>query len=146
MKRLILIIALLPTLALAEVSVYHGLATTHLFMDNTHLNNDNGVTAIRVNDIVFGRMKNTYKESGYFAGYMPKIVDRGRIEINLGAMYIEGYRRKQVFIYRQTGDLDEHVIVVAPSLSASIDITEGIAIQGVLMAGFVANAGIRFDF
>ena len=147
MKKLMLILTLLPSLSLADVSIYRGLATTHLFVDNSYFNNDNGVTIVKVDDFLVGTMKNSYNEDGYFIGWQPRIYKRGRFESYLGLTMVQGYRRWQLPYYRSTYDnYKDKVTTILPVGLISYSLTNNVALQINNMAGIVVNAGVRIDF
>ena len=142
-----LILALLITTAAADVSIYRGLATTHLFMDNTLLNNSNAVTVVKVDDLLAGTMLNSYGEDGYFVGYQPKVYDSGRWEVYAGAVAVQGYRRWQLPYLRSTQqNYLEKVTAVAPVVSVSFDLIDAVSIQCNNMSLVVVNCGLRVDF
>lgn len=146
--KALLLLALLPLSCLAEVSIYRGLATTHLFIDNSYLNNDNAVTILKLDDVLVGTMTNSYGEDGYFLGYQPKVYSTGRLEVYAGLTIVEGYKRWQLPYYRKLNDGNafDKVISAFPVISASYSVTDSVAIQLNSMAGFILNAGVRLDF
>ena len=146
MKKLILLL-ILSTGAFADVSLYRGFGTTHLFMDNSHLNNNNGVTALMVDNLVFGAMVNSFGEQGHFIGYQPKIVDGAKVDVYAGLAVVGGYRRWQLlYINYNQDNWNEKVVVYMPIVSANYPLTDNISFQVNNMALFVLNAGLRIDF
>lgn len=139
---------LLAATCQAEVSLYRGLATTHIFMSNDYVNNDNSVTILKVDDVLVGSMVNSYGEPGYFFGYQPKVWESERWEAYAGITAVTGYKRWQVPYYRNTTyqNAFESVIAGAPIGSLSYSFNDHISVQLNTMFGFVWNAGVRIDF
>lgn len=52
-----------------EIAFYLGMYTTHFGVDNSELNEDNRIIAVQVEDVVVGRMKNSFYNESYFAAY-----------------------------------------------------------------------------
>lgn len=52
-----------------EMALYIGLYTTHVFMDQSKLNNDNQLIAVEVENVVVGKMKNSYFIDSYILAY-----------------------------------------------------------------------------
>ena len=150
MKKLILLIMLLPIFASAgdyKVSIYRGLATTHLFMDNSYLNNDNSVTILKIQDILVGTMTNSYGESGRLLGYQPKVYQRGSLELYAGLTLVDGYKRWQVPLSKSTPENQfDNVVAALPIASVAWRFTENFSLQLNNMVGVVFNAGVRLDF
>lgn len=146
MKKLIFLL-ILSTGAFSDVSLYRGFGTTHLFMDNEYLNNNNGVTAIMVGDVALGAMTNSFGEDGYFVGYQPKVKDGAYIDVYAGLAVVTGYRRWQLlYVNYDEMNYNEKVVVYMPIISASYALNEHIELQVNNMALFVLNAGIRVNF
>jgi len=147
MKGLLLIILLfISTCTFSEVSLYKGVATTHLFMSNEYLNNDNGVMILKVNDLFTGTMTNSYGETGYLLGYQPEVYSDGKLKAYFGVTAVTGYRRGQMLFLRSNDtNYREPILIGAPVLSVSYSITKNISIQVNSMAGIILNAGIRID-
>lgn len=148
MKSLLLLIALLPIFATAnDVSLYRGLATTHLFMDNSQLNNDNGVTILKIDNVLLGTMTNSYGESGRFLGYQSKVLDWSRFEGYVGLTLVDGYKRWQMPLLRSNANnYADNVLMLLPIASLSFDLTNSVALQLNNMSGIVLNVGVRIDF
>jgi hypothetical protein len=148
MKTIILFL-ILSSSAMADLSIYRGFVTTHLFMDNSYFNNDNKVTIIKYHDVLAGNMINSYGEKGTLIGWQPKVFQNGRYEVYAGAVMVQGYRRWQLPYMKPGATFDErmeHVTTVLPITSLSYSLNQHIALQANLMAGVVFNAGVRLDF
>jgi hypothetical protein len=148
MKKLLLLSCLLCGSAFGDVSVYEGFLTAHLFTGSAGLNNNNSVTIVKVDNVMFGGMVNSYGEVGGLLGYQHRAYRRGRVEVFAGLTLVSGYRRWQLphFKTAAAGSENDKVLVLLPLVSASFYLTDTVSVQGNLMAGVVFNVGIRKDF
>ena len=144
---IVAVIILATSKARAEVSVYRGVASAHLFTNNQH-NHDNKVFVVHVNNLFIGSMRNSFDEDGVFAGYMPTVYTRGRLEGCLGFAAVLGYRRWQMQHIRNISleREDEKIVVFTPIASASLNVTKHLALTAHITAGVAVNAGVRYSF
>lgn len=151
MKHLLMVVLLASSLALAEdISIYRGLATTHLVSDNDIMNNSNGVTIIGYGNIFAGVMTNSYGNHGEIAGYQRGLYSGSNFGLSVGLAVITGYEKWQVSFFSGCHGYDlvecqEQQVLVMPVIAAKYVHSSGVGIQAVNM-GEVINAGLLFEF
>ena len=152
MKRLVIFLMVVSSLLVlnkvcADASLYRGLATTHLFMDNDGLNNNNEVTVLDLDGLLVGYMTNSYNNRGHFLGYQYKVYDSAGVQARVGGVIVDGYKRWQMPLLRTTAaNQYDDVVVPLPIANVSYSLTDHLALQGNVMGLFVVNVGVRIDF
>ncbi len=132
-----------------ELSIYHGFASTHLFQDNSNLNNNNYATVVKYGNWFAGGMDNSFNNPGQVIGWQPQLWRNDKFYFDFGAGLSFGYEKGNFPII--FGDLEDDELddkIIAPFYLASLGYEtplNGVSIQLNNMYS-VVNIGIRYTF